>query len=60
MTYIRQALAVSIKPPLSHRHPERVIVAAVPLFVRLLLSVGSCLHYIESGRRGPNHMFVFV
>ncbi len=33
MTYIRQALAVSIKLPQSHRHPERVVVAAVPLAV---------------------------
>lgn len=31
MTYIRRALAVSIKLPPSHRHPERVVVAAVPL-----------------------------
>lgn len=60
MTYIRQALAVSVKLPRSHRHPERVVVAAVLLTILLLLSVGSCLHCIKSSCCGPNHVFIFV
>lgn len=56
MTYICQALAVSIKLPQSHRHPERVVVAAVPLAVLLLLSVRSvCII-----SNWPNHVFASV
>lgn len=57
MTYIRQALTVSIKLPRSHRHPECVVIAAVTVTVLLPLSVGSCSHYIESNCSGPNHVF---